>query len=141
MPKVYGFNDRETAEALASMVRRAPRRVRKPTAALRPPVASGGGSPMIHFQSPAGGIPARVGLQMGSAICDVMDCNGTGLLSDSSSTEEIFNNSTAVFQELTQGTAIKNTAGIYVAVFENCEEDDLLTEEPEGPGLEEPPPP
>lgn len=73
MAKVYGFHDRETAEALASMVRRAPRRVRKPTHALRP-TGSPPATPAQHYlvRITSAGVSPRDGSQPGTGEAEIV---------------------------------------------------------------------
>jgi len=131
----YGFN-RDDAAAVLNMVGN----VEVETPGRRVIAGRGsGGSPLLHFVSRSGGIPARSGLQMGSATVDVYVSNSTGLLAaDGEAT--VYNKSSNAFGGTRFGAAIKNDAGLWVAIFEDCEEaDDLPEPEPEPePDPEEP---
>jgi hypothetical protein len=134
----YGFN-REQAMELVNGLGQRDFNVR-----LYEPqdTGGGGGSPLLHFVSRSGGIPARSGLQMGSATVDVYVSNSTGLLAaDGEAT--VYNKSSNAFGGDRFGIANENDAGLWVAIFEDCEEADLPEPDPEPPPPEEegPPPP
>jgi hypothetical protein len=109
----------------------------------------GSGSPLLHFVSRSGGIPARRlppslpadPLRMGAATCDIYLSDGSGMLSKSD-TITIYNASSFPFGANRHGIAAKNDAGLWVAIFEDCiEADDLPEEESPPPPEEEGPPP
>lgn len=76
---------------------------------------------LVHFKSPAGGIPAfdEATGQMGSAICDKHNSNSTGLLSSAGTTLTIYN-AAGAFAGNKYGVADYNEAGLLVAIVEKC---------------------
>jgi hypothetical protein len=74
----------------------------------------------IHFVSPGGGIPARTTLTMGSASCDIYTCSSGGVLSDSGVNETVYNMASSAFAGTTHGIAMRNVAGLLVAIVEDC---------------------
>lgn len=74
---------------------------------------------LLHFKSKAGGIPAKSGSTMGSASCDVLDSNSSGVLTDNGTDETIYN-ALGAFAANTEGLAMQNRAGLWVAIAENC---------------------
>lgn len=83
-------------------------------------IGGAGGGQIIHFVSPSGGIPARSSLTMGSASCDVYTSTSGGVLSDSGTNVTVYNMASSSFAGSTHGVAMKNAAGIYVAIVEDC---------------------
>ena len=81
---------------------------------------SGGGGNAVHFVSPVGGIPARTSLTMGNGSCDIYECNTSGVLSDSGNNETVYNMASSAIAGSTHGIAIRNDAGLLVAVVEDC---------------------
>jgi len=74
----------------------------------------------IHFLSPSGGIAARSTLTMGSASCDIYTCSSGGVLSDSGINETVYNMASSPFAGSTHGVAMRNAAGLLVAIVEDC---------------------
>jgi hypothetical protein len=81
---------------------------------------SGGGGNAVHFVSPVGGIPARTSLTMGNGSCDIYECNTSGVLSDSGNNETVYNMASSAIAGSTHGIAMRNDAGLLVAVVEDC---------------------
>jgi len=74
---------------------------------------------VIHFKSKVGGIPAISGSTMGSATCDQYTSSAGGVLSDSGVDVTIYNTA-AAFGATKFGIAAMNSAGLWVAIVENC---------------------
>ena len=77
-------------------------------------------STIVHAYTPAGGIPARASLTMGSATCDLYDCNSSGVLSDSTDDITIYNMASTAVAGSTHILAAKNSSGLYVCIVEDC---------------------
>lgn len=75
---------------------------------------------IVHFRSPSGGIPARSTLTMGSASCDIYTSSTSGVLSDSGTNETVYNMASSAFGNSTHGIAMRNNAGLLVAIVEDC---------------------
>lgn len=75
---------------------------------------------VVHAYTPAGGIPARASLTMGSATCDLYDSNSSGVLSDSTQNITVYNMASTAVAGNTHIVAAKNTAGLYVCIVEDC---------------------
>lgn len=83
-------------------------------------IGGGGSSSVAHFIAPAGGIPARSGLTMGSASCDLYSSSSGGVLSDTTDQITVYNMASTAFGGDRHGVAILNDAGLYVAIVEDC---------------------
>jgi len=81
---------------------------------------SSGGGEIVHFYSPGGGIAARSTLTMGSASCDIYTCSSGGVLSESGENETVYNMASSAFAASTHGVAMRNAAGLLVAIVEDC---------------------
>lgn len=79
-----------------------------------------GQKPVVHAKSPLGGIPARSGLTMGSATCDLFSCNSSGVLVDSGTNITVYNMASGAVAGDVQIVAAKNDAGLYVCIVEDC---------------------
>ena len=75
---------------------------------------------VVHAYTPAGGIPARSSLTMGSASCDLYNSNSSGVLSDSGSNITVYNMASGAVAGSTHIMAAKNRAGLYVCIVEDC---------------------
>jgi len=75
---------------------------------------------VVHAVTPEDGIPARSGGTMGSASCDIYKCSSAGVLSDSGLNETVYNMASAAIAELTYIVAMRNDAGLLVAIVEDC---------------------
>lgn len=75
---------------------------------------------IVHFRSTSGGIPARSTLTMGSASCDIYTSSSAGVLSDSGTNETVYNMASSAFGNSTHGIAMRNNAGLLVAIVEDC---------------------
>lgn len=73
-------------------------------------------SGLLHCMTPAGGIPAMSGLQMGSAECEIYDCSDTGLLSLGATAADVYNPLLKIIPGGKRILAAWNTAGLLVAV-------------------------
>ncbi len=117
--EVNTFSDRD-CERIAGVVRYVESKV--PIAfERRPPPVPDPVVRLVHFKSKSGGIPAYnsgTGI-MGSASCDIYKSSSTGALTDSGADETIYN-AHAAFGANKMGTAIRNGAGLLVAVTESC---------------------
>lgn len=80
--------------------------------------SSGGSINGIYFQAPAGGIPGRSGLTLGSATCEVFGRSGTAI-ADQSTTALVVNVSTGAVGANKYGFAAWDGVG-YVVVVESC---------------------
>lgn len=80
----------------------------------------GAGASLVHAVSPGGGIAARSSLTMGSASCDIYNCSGAGVLSDSGNNDTIYNLTSSAVSGSKHIGAIRNTAGLLVVVVEDC---------------------
>lgn len=78
------------------------------------------GGSMIHAKTPVGGIAGMTGLQMASASCDRYECSGTGLLSDSGENVTVYNPVMSAIGATTLIVAAMNSAGLWVAIIEDC---------------------
>lgn len=85
---------------------------------VHPPVLAD----LVHCVTPAGGIPAKNGNQLGSAFCSVKTCSTSGLLStvDAGDTLKVFNPASGPIAENKDIIAAKNASGIYVCIVEDC---------------------
>lgn len=108
---------RQTGQILANDLRTRRFAYERQRAGRRP--IAGEPSPVIHFKSKVGGIPAISTLTMGSASCDKYDCDSSGVLSDSGDDVTIYNMAGA-FAANTLGVAALNEQGLYVAIVEKC---------------------
>jgi hypothetical protein len=77
-------------------------------------------STVVHAKTPLAGIPARSGLTMGSALCDLFDCNSSGALVDSLKNITVYNMASSGVAGNKQIIAAKNSAGLYVCIVEDC---------------------
>lgn len=109
----YGFNREQALELVNGLGQRD-----FEMKLYEPEPGAGGG--VIHFMSPAGGIPARSTLTMGSASCDLYNSSSGGVLSDSGTNVTVYNMSDVAFGASRHGVAIKNAAGLYIAIVEAC---------------------
>lgn len=75
---------------------------------------------MVHAYTPGGGIPARSGLTMGSATCDLYDSTTGGVLSDSGTNITVYNVASGAVAGSTHIIAAKNQAGLYICIVEDC---------------------
>lgn len=78
------------------------------------------GGKVVHAYTPGGGIAARSSLTMGSASCDLYDCSSSGVLSDSGTNITVYNFASNAIAGSTHILAELNTAGLYVAIAEDC---------------------
>lgn len=111
---VYGFNREQANELVAGLGQRDFR------APLHDGLPTSAGDKVVHFVSPSGGIPARSSLTMGSASCDLYDSSSAGVLSDSGTNITVYNMATSAFAGSTHGVAMRNRAGLWVAIVEDC---------------------
>lgn len=79
-----------------------------------------GSSRVFHFQTPAGGIPGMVGLQMGSASCTLLSCSSSGLLATTTTSHTVYNPSSNAVAGSEEIVAARNGAGLFVAILEDC---------------------
>lgn len=80
----------------------------------------GDGGLVTHALTPSGGIPAKVGDQMGSAVCTLQSCNSTGLLTTTAQTATIYNNTSGAVTGSKAIAALRNEAGLPVVIVEDC---------------------
>lgn len=76
----------------------------------------GGGASLLHYKTPGGGIPARSGLQMGSATCTKYSVSSTGLKTLTATTDTVYNDSDDAIGGSEDIRAGRNDAGLLVAV-------------------------
>jgi hypothetical protein len=88
----------------------------------RPSKKGGGGTG--HARTPSGGVPPKVGLQMGSSVGKEMDCDGSGLLAVTTTDIQLFNPSTGSINGSTDVVYSINKAGLAVIVVEDCSLED-----------------
>ena len=111
----YGFNREQALELVNSLGQRDfPMRLYETTE------SGSSGRNVVHFVSPAGGIPARASLTMGNGSCDIYECNTSGVLSDSGNNETVYNMASSAIAANTHGIAMRNDAGLLVAIVEDC---------------------
>lgn len=84
----------------------------------------GGNSSTGHARTPVGGVPPKVGLQMGAAIGKEMDCDSVGLLAVTTTDIQLFNPSTGSINGSTDVVYSINKAGLAVIVVEDCSLED-----------------
>ena len=77
-------------------------------------------SKAYHFMTPVGGIDGMTGLQMASASCERHDCDSAGLLSASGEEDDVFNPVAGAIAGDTLIVAMRNSAGLLVAIVEDC---------------------
>ena len=114
---------------LADLLRNLTQQLRKDEQAIRGIVFDGSGSfsqtaptntaPAIYILSPGGGIPARVGTTLGSAVCTLYSRVGTALTA-TSNTLTIYNVSSSAVGGGKYGVAVADDANGYVVVVESC---------------------
>ena len=112
---VFGFN-RNDAQQLVNLIGSQGGEVKQ----FEYDLTTAAAGTMVHAYTPAGGIPARSSLTMGSATCDLYDSTTGGVLSDSGDNITVYNMASAAVAGSTHIIAAKNQAGIYVCIVEDC---------------------
>lgn len=112
---VFGFN-RNDAQQLVNLIGSQGGEVKQ----FEYDLTSSTANAVIHAYTPSGGIPARSGLTMGSATCDLYECTSGGVLGDSGDNVTVYNMATGSVAGNTQIVAAKNQAGLYVCIVEDC---------------------
>lgn len=78
-------------------------------------------APLVHLKSPAGGIPPRSSLVMGSATdVPVYNVSSNGTKTLSSRTETVYNDAPTAVESNTDIIASENEDGLLVVIFEAC---------------------
>jgi len=73
----------------------------------------------MHYKTPVGGIPAKSGLTMGSAVCEKYACSSSGVLSLTGVSHSIYNPAGAIGGNLDIVVEF-NDAGLRVAIVVPC---------------------